>query len=575
VATDPFQYFTTQENIDTMLVLSNNSNAVYLVRDELLGEQAAKEAESRALCAQLPQLSGGQAVALPTKRHESGQVLLGAFAGMTWVGVGNPSSVWCNWLRSALEHEVGDVCPWIDRQPVADLPLVAYGRVEGSGPNNTPLVNVAAFRICLRLLTQRGLVAKHIVDEAYQCLMQCLMRVKVGDESLVNEVLQNAQSAPAEAREFVMGAGAGDPVLAPAVVQAIATAVETLLVRRFGDPQHVTEFRSKQLQEEALVRRIRDEEEQRKALFELEWRAAERRDNEDQQVSRQRVAAQRAAAAANKAASEASIRESLVKRALADAQLKNVVAEERSKKIARMENEESWVPPTTSGPSPAGLGPSMPQEWVLPLYGSVPFDTQDPYGVGALPTFPRQPALEILGGGSGMDLTEDPGLVLAFAACDVSFVPSRAATMRIDRGRVPPPFVYPKVDSLLAPIEAWAGWSSEQAAAYAEGYRRNHGSMPLFRTDAERHSVTARTHAVATKLCSVQRRAGRLTWKEQAMARGFAVSTVEQATKKAALFAFQTHWLHVQWFLEEFVRLTLEAQVMPPERAGAPSSSGG
>jgi hypothetical protein len=449
--------------------------------------------------------------------------------------------------------------------------LVAYGRVEGSGPNNTPLVNVAAFRICLRLLTQRGLVAKHIVDEAYQCLM----RVKVGDESLVNEVLQNAQSAPAEAREFVMGAGAGDPVLAPAVVQAIATAVETLLVRRFGDPQHVTEFRSKQLQEEALVRRIRDEEEQRKALFELEWRAAERRDNEDQQVSRQRVAAQRAAAAANKAASEASIRESLVKRALADAQLKNVVAEERSKKIARMENEESWVPPTTSGPSPAGLGPSMPQEWVLPLYGSVPFDTQDPYGVGALPTFPRQPALEILGGGSGMDLTEDPGLVLAFAACDVSFVPSRAATMRIDRGRVPPPFVYPKVDSLLAPIEAWAGWSSEQAAAYAEGYRRNHGSMPLFRTDAERHSVTARTHAVATKLCSVQRRAGRLTWKEQAMARGFAVSTVEQATKKAALFAFQTHWLHVQWFLEEFVRLTLEAQVMPPERAGAPSSSGG
>jgi hypothetical protein len=60
---------------------------------------------------------------------------------------------------------------------------------------------VAAFRICLRLLTQRGLVAKHIVDEAYQCLM----RVNVGDESLVKEVLQNAANVPQEAREFVLG----------------------------------------------------------------------------------------------------------------------------------------------------------------------------------------------------------------------------------------------------------------------------------------------------------------------------------------------------------------------------------
>jgi hypothetical protein len=54
VVTDPLQYFTTQENIDTLLELSNNSNAVYRVRDEVLAEQAAKEADAARLRSRSP-----------------------------------------------------------------------------------------------------------------------------------------------------------------------------------------------------------------------------------------------------------------------------------------------------------------------------------------------------------------------------------------------------------------------------------------------------------------------------------------------------------------------------------------
>jgi hypothetical protein len=153
---------------------------------------------------------------------------------------------------------------------------------------------------------------------------------------------------------------------------------------------------------------------------------------------------------------------------------------------------------------------------------------------------------------SGLDLTEDPELEQVFAE-KASFA-SRAAT-RLDRSQVPP-FIYPKVMPEVARKDVRAKWNEEQVAA-SEGHRRHHKRRPS--RWLALHSAATRARA-ALDLSRQQELNRTPTWK-RAKACGLTVSSVEHCLKKAASLAFQTHWLHVQDYLEKFVELCLEEQL--------------
>jgi hypothetical protein len=140
--------------------------------------------------AALPPLAaaGAGAMVLPTKKMD-GRVFVGLFVVLQWLGLPDPHNTWTNWLRAALTEE----CDNSD-----DQASVLYSPVSGS---HTPLVDSHGLAVVLRLVANHNSITKAVAEEAYRYLL----RVKVGDETLLAELASNAASSSSAAREFVLG----------------------------------------------------------------------------------------------------------------------------------------------------------------------------------------------------------------------------------------------------------------------------------------------------------------------------------------------------------------------------------
>ncbi len=202
VVADAIAFFSDPNKVSALAEFSDEAS-VHAVRDELLGAEAERAAELQTTLATLPALlsSRGPAVVLPTKKHE-GQILLGVFKCLEWLGESDPGHVWNNWLREGLTAAIEESSRiQLGQVGSVKIPVLVYECIAGSLGHDTPLVNVEALCILMRLLANHTPACKAATQEAYQCLM----RVKVGDASLIPELQRNAATATAEARQFVLG----------------------------------------------------------------------------------------------------------------------------------------------------------------------------------------------------------------------------------------------------------------------------------------------------------------------------------------------------------------------------------
>ncbi len=259
VVPDALAFFANAERVAALTEITGSPETAHAVRDQLLGAEAERMAELQTTLAALPALpsSTGPAIDLPTKKHETGQILVGVFRCLEWLGDADAGHTWNNWLRAALT-EAMDESSRSQLDPVVDVkaPLLVHERIAGSGRHETPLVNFEALCIMMRLLANHTPACKTATQEAFKYLM----RVKVGDASLIPELQRNVATATAETRQFVLGED-------EARQQEWTNELRAL--------EHQRRLREERLRLEGMEQYYHDLGEERKRLRDENWKVGE------------------------------------------------------------------------------------------------------------------------------------------------------------------------------------------------------------------------------------------------------------------------------------------------------------
>ena len=193
------KFFSDAAKVAALIEITKHAASAEAERNRLAAIDAAQRAEAAEVLAALPPLvaAGGAPMELPTKKID-GRVFMGLFVFLQWLGLPDPHNIWNNWLRAALTEECGDKCGNLVSPHLSHL---HYSPVSGSHGHDTPLVDNHALGIVLRLVANHNSVTRAVADEAYRYLM----RVKVGDKTLLEEIAHNSVAAAPMAREFVLG----------------------------------------------------------------------------------------------------------------------------------------------------------------------------------------------------------------------------------------------------------------------------------------------------------------------------------------------------------------------------------
>ena len=199
-------FFSKPDRAAALIAVTHDAASTHAERDRLAQLEAARRADVESVLAVLPALSGGVPMNLPTTKIND-RVFVYVFRFLEWLCIPDPQNTWTHWLGAALTRELKGEG-------------IKYAPMPGSRGHNTPLVDKHALKIVLRLTANHNPLTRAIAAEAYDCLM----RLKVGDETLVGEIAQNAITASPCARTFVLGAST--------VSDSPMTTIDTLTRRR-------------------------------------------------------------------------------------------------------------------------------------------------------------------------------------------------------------------------------------------------------------------------------------------------------------------------------------------------------
>jgi hypothetical protein len=212
VLKDPLgEFFQNDEARETLAELAGRA-PTEAVATSLVAAAAELAERAQQLCP-LPALAAGSAV--PTQLRtttRTGQLLGSVRNFVSWLGL-DETHAWSNWLEAAFLAELKAVtlscaegnCGGIRdqirdqiREPVLEHIVLPGARLA------TPMTNYAGFCLILRLCAGRSAISDAMIDEA----TNTLGRLKVGDQTLHGEIDQNAASASAAERAFVLGPAA-------------------------------------------------------------------------------------------------------------------------------------------------------------------------------------------------------------------------------------------------------------------------------------------------------------------------------------------------------------------------------